>query len=362
MGKRELVIILGFLATGVLAYQFTATPSEPGRGFSPGRLIDAWRREARANLERRTATHEGVLAADGRAEVRLSNIRQIEVVGEARSDIGYRLTVEAAGPDVAAAEAHARETRLVEDDLGETLALAVRGPDGVQQTSSLELRVPRDLAVRVEAARRVTVAEVAAVYLEGTSGDAAVRVVGVVSGTHRNGPLTVEDAGGVDLTLSNSDATLTRITGEAAIHTRNGSTRISAASGPVTVEHNSGTLRIVEAAGVVRVSGRDGEVTIERPGGEVRVDLLAAIVSIVLTKPVDVTVLTTRDAVTLEMTGELPISIDAAALEGGSIDARTLGLTPETIEGGARLRHTFGNAARISIRNRRGAIVIAKTK
>jgi len=45
MGKRELVLVVGFVLLGVVVYQFTAPPPPPGsEGFSVGGLIRHIRR------------------------------------------------------------------------------------------------------------------------------------------------------------------------------------------------------------------------------------------------------------------------------------------------------------------------------
>jgi hypothetical protein len=110
------------------------------------------------------------------------------------------------------------------------------------------------------------------------------------------------------------------------------------------------------------VSGRDGTVTIERPRGDVRVDVLAAAVTLAIDTPVDATIFTTHDPIRLEMRAALPVTIDAATSDGGAIDARAFDLAAESRDGETRLRHSFGETARVSMRNRRGDIVIAQAK
>ena len=57
--------------------------------------------------------------------------------------------------------------------------------------------------------------------------------------------------------------------------------------------------------------------------------------------------------------------LDAIATEGGKIDASDVGLTPESSEQEQRLMHgsaTTSGVARVTLRNLRGGIVVAKAK
>ena len=52
MGKRELFIILGFVAVGIVAYQLTA-PASTSEGFSFSKVWEAMRREVHGNPSQR---------------------------------------------------------------------------------------------------------------------------------------------------------------------------------------------------------------------------------------------------------------------------------------------------------------------
>ena len=50
MGKRELLLIAGFVLAGIGLYYATAPAGAPGdQGFSPSRIIEHLRREIRGN-------------------------------------------------------------------------------------------------------------------------------------------------------------------------------------------------------------------------------------------------------------------------------------------------------------------------
>ena len=79
MGKRELFIILGFVALGAVAYQLTAPPPKAGeRGFSLTQLFSGIRREISANASSATVTKTGtVKVRPGVTEVRVRALRRV---------------------------------------------------------------------------------------------------------------------------------------------------------------------------------------------------------------------------------------------------------------------------------------------
>src|SRR5262245_23211458 len=111
MGKRELLIIIAFVAIGALAYQVTAPAPKEGEGrFSFAKIFSNIRNEMRSNAASATITRNGVVALrPGVTELRLASSRAlpITITGEARTDIGYELIVQSNGPDEATARAWA---------------------------------------------------------------------------------------------------------------------------------------------------------------------------------------------------------------------------------------------------------------
>jgi hypothetical protein len=367
MGRRELLIIVGFVVVGVVIYQITAPPPTEGRGFSLGRLIDEIRADIRSDAESADYTHTGTIDVSERVhDVRISSITgRMTVTGEDRSDIEYELRVSSTGPDVATATEYAKRTALVEDDLGDTLALRVSYPEDGQQTSEIVLRVPRRLTVRIEGGNSAELNNLQAVRLEGVVGEiTAGTIAGDIGGSHRAGRLTVEGAGSISLTLVSSRALFSRITGGVTLNATRGETRIVDSGGDVVVEQSSNELHVEHHNGPVRVSGQNGDIAIVDPGGEVRVDVRRAGVEVTLVRAVPMTIITSDEPLRLLLTGEPAIVVDAITTGGGSIDAEDVGLTATTVQDQTELTHAFGDPAgvRVSLRNRRDEIVIRKTK
>src|SRR5436853_7265628 len=118
MGKRELFIALAFVLAGVVAYQLTAPPPTPGaEGFSFSRFWNNARRGIRGNAAQAMFTKTGSLpVGPDLAELRVEGVtRQVRLIGESRSDIGYELTVEWTGVDRETALGYAKQVTVKPD-------------------------------------------------------------------------------------------------------------------------------------------------------------------------------------------------------------------------------------------------------
>src|SRR5688572_3025645 len=108
MGKRELLIVIAFVAVGALAYQLTApAPKEGEKSFSISKIFSGIRNEIRSHAASATVTNNGTVELRaGVTEIRLIAIRAlpVTVIGEKRTDIGYELFVQSDGPDEATAK------------------------------------------------------------------------------------------------------------------------------------------------------------------------------------------------------------------------------------------------------------------
>ncbi|MEZ5318467.1 MAG: hypothetical protein R2752_13790 [Vicinamibacterales bacterium] len=363
MGKRELVIIAAFLVVGAIAYRFTAPPAAEGQGFSLSRLLRGVREEV--NPASATRTHTGrITAAGALREVRISGVRRLVVTGEDREDIEYSLEVRSTGPDEATAGTYADQTVLETDDLGDTLTVGVDYPAEASQTAGLTLKVPSRLAVRLAGRLDPEVTGVAALHLEGATGDVTGRGIrGPVTGSHRSGRLTIEEAASVDVTLQAARADLQKVTGGIRINGQSGEVRITDSSGDVEIEQRGVTIRIEAQAGMIRVGGSGGEVRLTDPAGEVRVDTRSTEVEVTVGPPVPMRLLTSGEPLRLILDASSAVTLDAIATSGGAIQAEDWSLTPEKQGDETRLAHTFGaGTARIVARDSDGDIVIRRRK
>jgi hypothetical protein len=367
MGKRELLIVIAFVAMGIVAYEVAAPPDTSGSGFSFSRLVQNVRRQIRGNHASAKATRTGVLTLSAAVtEVRVhGTARGVSVIGENRPDIGYELEVESNGPDEATALQYARQTALSQDDLGSALALDISTPREGTQWAHLVLHVPARLTVRVDGGTSDSISGVAAARLESVLGQTSVtHVAGRVSGTQRGGVLKVTDAGSVDLALVASRATFSGISDSLTLTTRAGTCEVRDVRGPIEIDQTAGEVTLTAPSGPVRVGGTGGRVTIDRPRHEARVDVRRTEVDVTLDAAVPLTLLATDDTLRLTLVGPPAVTLDAVASGGGHIRGDGADLTPTTAGDEQRLARTIGTgqAARVVLRNLRGDIVIGMRK
>lgn len=367
MGKRELLIIVAFVAIGAVAFELTAPPAPEGRGFSLSRWWQSARRGMRGNnfLASNTETGE-IPLTPAVTELRVSGLnRGIHIVGEEdRKTISYELHVESNGPDQATATEYAKRSTLKQDDLGSSLALSVSNPVAGTQWNALVLRVPARLTVRTDGSG-AEISGVTSVDLQQVQGTVAVRSVsGAVTGSHRNGDLTITDVGSVDLSLSSSRAKISGVAKSLMLSGRNGRCEIAQSHGPVEIDEQTMDTRVNEAAGPVRVSGTGGRTTITSPHQEVKVDCRRAEVEVLLDAPVPVTLLSTDETMRLTLEGPPAITLDAVASEGGKIQLEDLEIPITSADGEYRCSRAFGGASapKVMLRSARGNVVIRKAK
>lgn len=368
MGKRELLIIVIFAAVIGVAYELTAPPAKEGQGFSLSRFLSNARREMQGNQPLVQHTTTGTIPVGSAVnELRVTSVpRGIQVIGESRNDIAYELRVESSGPDQPTALEYAKKARMKTDDLGASLAVSVSYPHEATQWSGLTLHVPSRLAVQIvgPGVGGARAENLAALKLDRVTGiTTAERIAGEISGV-LTGELTVVGAGAVNLTLNSSRARLSKIARGITLNMRRGRGEITDSQGPVTIEETESEVSINDHAGPVRLTGSSGRITIENPRQSVNVEVRGAPISVTLRDAVPVSVFGNGERVRLLFDGSPAVTLDAVA--SGRIDAGDFGLTPESAgaDQEQRLTHAFGkaNAPRVTLRNSRGDIVIAKRK
>jgi hypothetical protein len=369
MGKRELLLIVIFVAIGAVAYQLTAPPPKEGQGFSLSRLWGNARREIQGNQPIASATQTGTIAVGAAVtELRVAGVsRGTQIIGEDRRDIAYELRVESSGPDAATAEGYARRAILKQDNLGPSIALSVTYPREAAQWAALTLHVPSRLAVRLTSGSGARAVNLASLELDRVSGiTTAETIAGGVTGALTGNELTIAGAGTVNLTLGASRARLSKIARGVTLNTRQGRCEITDSQGPVTIDETNTEVAIANHAGTIRTSGTSGRVTIDNPQQSVEVTVRNAPISLTLRAATAVSVFAAGERVRVLFDGRPAVTLDAVASGGGHVDATEFGLAPEPADPDQeqRLTHAFGtpSAPRVTLRNARGDIVIAKRK
>ncbi len=369
MGKRELLIIVAFVALGAVAFELTAPPAPEGRGFSLSRWWQTARRGIRGNQAMASSTQQGEIElGSGVTEVRVTGTnRGVRVVGEDRKNVAWELHVESNGPDQATAQAWAKRAKLKLDDLGSSVSITVTFPTEGSQWGALMLRVPSRMAVKISGGSGgADVSEVAAVDFDRVAGEVSLKdIKGAITGSQSNGELTIMGGASVDMTLTNTRTTIGEISRDVTLDARNGRCEISDVEGAIEIKQTNQETTIDAPHSSTRITGTGGSISIQRPKKDVKVDCRRTEVEVGLDTAVPLTLLTTDETLRLLLDGPPSINLDAAATDGGSIHAEDFDLQVKSSEGEQRCSKVFGDAstaARVTLRILRGTIVIRKMK
>jgi hypothetical protein len=325
MGKRELLLIVGFVVVGALVYQFTAPPPAAGeRGFSLSRLIEGARREIRGNRASaqvtQTFTHP---AARALQEVRVGTVRgEMTIAGEDRDDILAELRVTSRAYDDAEAQETAKSTKLKFDDAGGTVTISIVYPSGGRQTAALHLRVPQRLNVRLDDKNGTFVASnVAALEMGSSRGKTEVSAVaGRVTVTQRGGAITLRDIGSLRLNVrGGAEATVSDVRGDATFNLQSGELRASSLRGAIEIESTSADLKLEklqETTGAIRINATSGTVELAGIRTDTRVDGRNSEIRIEVDQPAPIAVYND---------GDERVEFVAPATAGFTLDALTRG-------------------------------------
>jgi len=335
MGKRELLLIVGFVVLGVAVYQLTAHPGPEGRSlFNLGQLIESAKREIQGNQARaeRKATTTEPLAPDI-DELRVDNVPSVTLIGEDRVDMALELAVVSTGFDEAEARQLAEATVPRVDSSGRVVTLSIEYPEGGRQTATLVVRLPSRIRARIRGARGVSrVSGLAAIELEATRGDLTIEHVPFrIEGDHVGGSLHITDAGSVSINARSADVELTGIAGDAKLDLTGGTVRATRLAGALEVTGRSVEIEADGLGAIARFDLRGGEVTLTGVAHEVRFDGRSADLTLALAAPAPVTAITNDGTIQFTAPPKGGFALDATAT-GGRLQVSGLDV-PVTREG-----------------------------
>jgi hypothetical protein len=304
MGKRELLLIVGFVMVGTMVYLATAPEPAPGEGgFSISRILEEVKREIRGNPGSAEVTTTTMIPLKTSiTELRFDDPRSanITVVGEDRTDLGCELLVWSNGASDVEATKYANETKLRYTNAGSTLAIGVDYPQPADQRATLKVRVPKNLAVRVQPSRgKLELTDLASVEVVEARGQVAVRRISnrlVI--THRGGPLTLEGIASLKLNSRGSNVTVKDLRGQASLQMQAGELRGSMLGGPTEVESNGTRITIEGSAPAqkpLRLTTVGGSATLTGVTSDVRIDARDTRVDVVVDKPAPIAIYTEGD-------------------------------------------------------------------
>jgi hypothetical protein len=299
MGKRELLLVVGFLIVGVVVYQATAPPPGPNeRSFSLSAILNHVRREmrgSRANAQdTKVSTHE--LEA-GTKEIQISgSFAELTVTGEDRKDVEIKHRVTSTGYDDAEARTLVHQTMemLKVDRAGVALRLNAEYPGPGSQRAFLTMLVPSNLSVRVDqGAPRSQITNVAAVEMTVRGEITLKKIAGKATVTHRAGRLIIDDVAALKLTGRGSDASVTAVKGDASFSMQSGELTATSIRGPIDVESQGADItfrKLEEAQGPMRINATSGSVTLEGLKGDARVDGRGTEIDVAMSKAASVAI------------------------------------------------------------------------
>ena len=322
MGKRELLLIVGFLMVGAVVYQATAPPPGPNEtGFSLSRILEKARREVRGNRSSAELTTTATLPAADVTEVRvLGWLAELQIAGEDRQDIVTSLRVRSNGYDDAEAQKYAKEARLETDRAGSSLILRVKYPQGGRQWGYLSIRVPANVRVRLEGIGQVAVSGVAGVEMLGSRGEATIKKVsGRVQMNHRGGSVEIADAEAVKLTARGTDIKLSGVRGDTSIQLDGGGELdASSLAGAIDVESRNADVKLSEldaARGPIRVNINDASATLDGVKTDTRIDGRNSAIEVTMSGAAPIAIYSDGENVTLTPPAD-GFRLDAVVVDG----------------------------------------------
>ena len=301
MGKRELLLVVGFLILGVVVYQATSAPAGPDqRGLfaSFSRLVDSTRREMRGNraVAERTAVSSHAID-ESVTELRISEyVREVHVSGEDRADVEASLHVRSNAYDDREARETADATVLLTERAASSLLMRIDYPDPGRQHVTLRVKVPARLHVRIESRPdTLAIADVASVEAANAGGTTTIqRIPGQVVVSHQSGAATIEDVSSLRFTGRRSRLTVRDVRGEADVQIdQGGSVAASGLAGRIAVQSRNAEVLLTDPAptsGPVRIDAVGGSVAVEGLGTEARIDSRNARVDVTMRRAAPVAI------------------------------------------------------------------------
>jgi hypothetical protein len=364
MGKREFLLIAGFVALGIVVYALTAPPRPEGdRDFSLHDWIAEMRTEIaggmRAPLDRRATAP----ADRGIRRVRLPAFRgAVSITGVDGNEVGAHLSGQIVASTAERASSESLGTVLALQRAGDAIETRIELPRGRRPADmKIAIRVPRALNVEVEASDGpIEIGHIAGVRLLTRRADVLLHDVGEVRGEHRDGELDLRSAAAVNLILRGVDARMITIAGEARLDSADGDLIVQGLAGPLRLEGRRLDAELADLKGPADIVNADGSVEIAALEHPVRIEGRRTDVTIAMNVPAPVDVTTTDEAIELALPENGGATIDALATDGRvHVEGLPITVTGDTREQRAR-GVVSGGGPEIVLRVSRGVITVTK--
>ncbi|HXH07721.1 MAG TPA: hypothetical protein VNI83_14150 [Vicinamibacterales bacterium] len=360
MGKRELLLIAGFVLLGAIVYQVTAPPSD-GAGLSPTRTIERLRRLVAGNAASVVVERSETLDVPAEIDtLRVENVAEVRVTGEARANLSAALRVRSTGLDPEDARRLARLTAIERRRADGRLVLGVTYPAEGRQRAILDLRVPARLALVLVRTTRAEIEGVGTAQLDDTRGELLLRAVReAVQGRHSGGRLRLSGAGRVDLAVGRATVEVEDLSAGGRIESRGGTLRLRAIRGRTVVQGRGTAVEIAGASGPLELDLIGGRCDVRDLTGAARITARdMAMVRVHLARVAPLTI-TSEGDIDLALPPRSGVELDAHT-EEGSISLPPDAAVPVVARG--RGQHAAGllngGGALVRLRSTEGTIVV----
>jgi hypothetical protein len=329
MGKRELVIVLLFIAVGVVVYQFTAPPPPPGsENVSFGSIVQKLRRGVQGAQETATASSSQARPIDASIKlVRLNFPRpnSLTITGTDRDEITVEMQVTARGFTPAEAKAAADAAKVTIEPAADAMSISTMWPmrqnnQGFISEGTITISLPKRLQLRIEPhSGRMTITDVGGLEVMGQRGETRIaKIAGHVALNHTGGRLEIESVPSLKLTARNSNAKLRAIAGAVSMETTGAELQLEDLAGPLEIESRNTEL-VIDAGNLLkppfRYNGTGGLLRVSGLRTESRLDGRNVEFDVSLAAPAPVTIYSTGEDIRV-VAPPGGYTLDAVATEG----------------------------------------------
>lgn len=337
MGKRELLLFLGFLAFGAIVYQATAPPPDQGKeGFSFSKFMGDVKAELKGEqaetVVERTTTVDPP-GGDGRLVI--PGFRgTLTILGEDRHDLQAELKATVYGMDDDQAKARAEEVNLTLKESDDNLKADVTLPAEFHRRPQLQLtlRVPSHLPLTLELRNgQADLRRVGQVRLQNSRGKIVMADVGAVEGSIETGNLEIVHAASVKLKLTRTQARIEEVNGELTLEADHGDLRLLQLHGPTQLTLERLDCEIDQVHAPIRIEPTRVGLSVRNVAAPLTIKGEHSSVLATLDAAVPVEIETSDDLIDLRAPRD-GVTIEARTDSGGQIRVAETGNAAETSE------------------------------
>lgn len=365
MGKRELLLILGFVVVGVVVYQATAPPRDPNaRRFSWSRWFHDLRSDIHGNAMRVEIRRRSTTAlTPGQHRLEILDFRgSVTIRGEDRSDLAAELRAQVSGADETDAQAQGERVQLAFEPSGDAVRLRASLED-MRRYPQLELTVlvPRNMTARVDLRNgQLQVQAITGLTIDTRNSNVSIRdLEGAVEGDHRDGSMQIENVGSVRLRTTRSEVRVDQVLGESAVELRDGRLRGERLGGTSHIRSIDARVELEDLAGATTVTASESRVTVQTLRAPLTIDGRDTEVRIDVATPTTITASTTDETLELRLATDIGVRLDVRAQSGDVLLPDGLKIETLRMEGAERAAgDVAGGGPLVQLRNVGGNIVI----